>query len=574
MTAGPVSARRVSAARVVPRGSTSPVPAAGRGAALTGTVRLARLALRQERVVLPVWVASITLLAWGVVASYRGMLPTVQDRVETARIAAGNPLARVFDGPAAGAELGAMALVEGWKVLAVLTALMAAQTVVRHTRRDEEAGRAELVGSGVVGHRAPLVAALAVAALASVAVGAGVVVALAVAEGLPWAGSVAAGAAATGMGLTFAAVAALGAQVFSTARGANGLVAAALGLSFAVRAVGDLAGSVDESGTVVRSTWVSWLSPYGWGQQVRPFLADRWPVLGLFVALGGLLVLAALTMAARRDVGAGLVGQRPGPSAAGAGLGSPWGLAWRLQRASLLAWAVPVVVFGAAFGSMGDEVDDVVRDSRAMQELLAALAPGGEPVELYVVLTAAFLGLAAGGYVVQALLRMRAEEVSGRVEPLLATAVGRGRWLASHVLLALGGSALVLVGGGVAGGLAYGATSGRWRAGLGDFLAAALVQWPAVLALAGLVIAAFGLLPRWAAPVTWFALASALVMSQLGALLELPQWMLDLSPFSHVPAVPVADLAWTPVLWLVAAGVALGLVGAAAFRRRDLAIGA
>lgn len=567
MSAGAVSALRPAGPAVSATADLT------RGTPLTGTFRLARLALRQDRVVLPVWVASITLLAWGVVASYRDTLPTEQDRVATARLAAGNPLARVFDGPAAGTDLGAMALVEGWKVLAVLTALMAGQAVVRHTRRDEETGRAELVGSGVVGHRAPLAAALAVAALASVAVGAGVALTLAGAEGLAWSGSLAAGAAATGMGLTFAGTAAVGAQVFSTARGANGLVAAALGLSFAVRAVGDLAGEVDRSGTVVRSAWASWLSPYGWGQQVRPFLANRWPVLGLFVALAGGLVLVALALAQRRDVGAGLVGPRPGPAAAGGGLASPAGLAWRLQRAPLLAWALPVAGFGAAFGSMGDEVDDLVQESRAMQEMLATLAPGGDPVELYVVLTVAFLGLAAGGYVVQALLRMRAEEVTGRVEPLLATATGRGRWLASHLVLAASGSALVLLAGGLAGGLAYGAASGRWAAGLGDFLAASLVQWPAVLALAGLVVAAFGALPRWAAPLTWFVLAAALVMSQLGALLELPQWMLDLSPFSHIPAVPVADLTWTPVLWLLASGVVAGAVGVVAFRRRDLAVG-
>lgn len=583
MSAGPAGTGLAGAALAAggPAGTalaappTTPGPATVRRRAtpLAGTGRLVRLALRQDRVVLPVWVASIALLSWGVVASYRGTLPTLEDRVATARLAAGNPLARVFDGPAAGTDLGAMALVEGWKVLAVLTALMAAQAVVRHTRRAEEVGRAELVGSAVVGHRAPLVAALVVATLASVGVGAGVMLAFAGAEGLPWAGSLAAGAAAAGMGVTFAAVAAVGAQVFSTARGANGLVAAALGLAFAVRAVGDLAGSVDGTGTVVRSTWVSWLSPYGWGQQVRPFFANRWPVLGLFVVAAGVLATVAVTVAGRRDVGAGLVGPRPGPSAAGAGLRSPWGLAWRLQRATLLAWALPVAVFGAAFGSMADEVDDMVRDSPAMRELLATLAPGGDPVELYVVLTAAFLGLAAGAYVVQALLRMRGEEVSGRVEPLLATATGRGRWLASHVVIAVGGSALVLAGGGVAGGLAAGATSGRWRDGLADFAVAAAVQWPAVLTLAGLVVAVFGLLPRWAAPLTWFALGAALVMSQLGTLLELPQWLLDVSPFSHVPAVPVADLDATPVVWLTLAALALGAVGAVAFRRRDLALG-
>ena len=59
---------------------------------------------------------------------------------------------------------------------------------------------------------------------------------------------------------------------------------------------------------------------------------------------------------------------------------------------------------------------------------------------------------------------------------------------------------------------------------------------------------------------------------ELGALLELPQWLLDVSPFTHVPAVPAEPFAAAPLLWLGAAALALGALGFAAFRRRDLAI--
>jgi len=100
------------------------------------------------------------------------------------------------------------------------------------------------------------------------------------------------------------------------------------------------------------------------------------------------------------------------------------------------------------------------------------------------------------------------------------------------------------------------------------------VQIPAALALAGFVVAVFGLLPRWAGPITWFALAAALVMGQLGTLFELPRWMLDISPYSHVPLVPAEDFAAAPVVWLSVTALSLGALGFAAFRHRDLAIGA
>ncbi len=542
--------------------------------ALAGTWRLVRLALRRDRFVLPAWIGAVTGLAWAVVASYQRTLPTEAERAATAAFGAANPMARVFDGPASGTHVGAMALVEGWKILAILTALMAAQAVVRHTRQDEETGRAELVGSAVVGRHARLVAALVVSLGASLLVGTGVAVALAVPNELGWSGALAAGMAATGVGWVFAAIAAVSAQVFSTARGANAVAAGALGLAFALRAVGDVTGEVTDGGVVVVSRWPSWLSPYGWGQQVRPYLEDNWWIAGLFVGLTGVLVGVAFALANVRDVGPGMVPPRSGPAHASALMRSSLGLAWRLQGGVLAAWFVGVASFGAVFGSLGDSVEEHINDNDMMREMLQGLVPGGDVVELYYALAMAILGLAVGGYLVQALIRMRAEEVSGRVEPLLATATGRHRWLAGHVGVAGVGSSLMLLAAGLAGGLTYGATTGRWSEGVAGLVVAAAVQVPATLALGGFVVAMFGLIPRWAGPVTWIALVIALVMGQLGALFELPQWLLNASPYSHVPLVPAEPFVVGPVAWLLAVAAVLGVVGFAAFRRRDLVIGA
>jgi ABC-2 type transport system permease protein len=61
-----------------------------------------------------------------------------------------------------------------------------------------------------------------------------------------------------------------------------------------------------------------------------------------------------------------------------------------------------------------------------------------------------------------------------------------------------------------------------------------------------------------------------MLMGQIGALLELPQVVLDLSPFTHVPPVPVAEATALPLVSLSL--VALGLAGAGLlwFRHRDL----
>ena len=103
-------------------------------------------------------------------------------------------------------------------------------------------------------------------------------------------------------------------------------------------------------------------------------------------------------------------------------------------------------------------------------------------------------------------------------------------------------------------------------------LAGALVQLPAVWLLAALTVAAFGLLPRLAATVGWVALSLCLLLGQVGAMLRLSQWMLDISPFTHIPRVPGGSVPATPLLTLIVLATILIVVGLASFRRRDIPI--
>ena len=539
---------------------------------LIGTRRLIRLAARRDRIVLPVWIASIVGIAWMVIGTYEATVGVEAERISTATFAAGNPMARMFDGPAAGYDLGAMVMVECYQVLATRAALMSAQAVVRHTRQDEETGRAELIGSAVVGRHARLTAALVVALAANVVLG-GALAGVLAGAGFTGVRALVAGVSVAGMGWAFAGVAAIGAQVFSTARGANAVAGIGLGVAFLVRAVGDLLGDVAPNGVAVISAWPSWLSPIGWGQQMRPFYQDRWWIAGLFVALTVVLVAVAVELERRRDVGPGMVPARSGPAYAAPGLRTAAGLAWRLQRGVFLTWLIGLVVMGAALGPMGESASDLIGENQQMLALLERLSPGADVVDLYFAFSMAIFGVAAAGYTVQALLRMRAEEVTGRLEPVLATATGRRQWLAGHVLIATAGTTVILALTGVASGLTYGAAAGDWSA-MSDPLSGALVQLPAALALGGFVVALFGLLPHLSGPLAWASLALALVVGQLGSLLDLPQWALDISPFTHVPLVPADPFTVTPIIWLTVTALALGALGFAAFRRRDLAIGA
>ncbi len=547
----------------------SVAPATTGGSQLTATARLLRLAARRDRILLPVWVLSLGVVLLASVASIVGLYGTETERVQYAVAVAPSVVARAFEGPIFGTSLGAILMTETFGMLAVLVAIMSLQAVVRHTRLEEETGRAELVGSAVVGRHAPLTAAMLLTFAANLVVGALAVLIL-LAYDLPVAGSLLAGLLLMSVGWSFAGVAAITAQVSASARGANGLAGAVVGVAYFLRAVGDGLGEVAASRVEVISAWPSWLSPIGWGQQGRAFAGERWWVLALFAALVVVTVAVAFAMTRHRDSGIGMRPVRAGPASASAALRSPLGLAWRLQHGSVLWWSVGLAIAAAVFGAIGEEVDAFLETSDELAELFAQLGGSEVLVDLFIVFLMGLLAVAVGAFAVQGVLRLRSEELTGRVEPLLSTAVARTRWMASHLTVVALGSIGMLLAVGLAGGTAYGLVTGEWGGRFGDWVLAAMLGVPAVWALAALVVAAVGLLPRWAVAIGWSALGISLVMGQLGALFDLPQWVLNISPFTHVPAFPAEELEWLPPVLLLVVAAGLTTIGLVALRRRDL----
>ncbi|MGH2941862.1 MAG: ABC transporter permease, partial [Solirubrobacteraceae bacterium] len=267
-------------------------------------------------------------------------------------------------------------------------------------------------------------------------------------------------------------------------------------------------------------------------------------------------------------LGAGLIATRPGPAAAGRDLRGAFGLAWRLQRGTLLAWSIGLFFAGLVVGSIAQNAEELVDGSQDLANLLTQVG-GGSVVDAFLANALVMMALIATGYTISSGLRLRAEETSGRVEPLLATPVGRLRWAAGHLVMAGAGSAVVLAALGFGAGLAY-AVASHDAGQVPRLIGAALVQLPAVWVLGAIVVAAFGLVPR-AVALGWAALGACALLWLVGPLLDAPGWLLDLSPYEHVPAVPAATLAAGPLLALTAGAIALTAAGLAGFRRRDVA---
>lgn len=527
---------------------------------LVGTRALLRLALRRDRVLLPVWLAVFVGTAASSASATVGLYPTVSSRVAASAGLNGTPsLVALYGEIYDPTSLGALAMLKLGGLGGALVSVLAIIVVVRHTRAEEETGRLELLGATVVGRRAPLTAALVVAVLTNVTLGVLTAWSLS-AAGLPGPGSLAFGLSWAATGVAFAAVAGVVAQLTTSARATTAISSAVLGVAYLLRAVGD-------SAAPDGPRWATWLSPVGWGQQVRPFAGDRWWVLTLPLVFSVVVGTAGFALAARRDLGAGLLADRPGRAQAAPHLRSPLALAWRLHRGSLLGWIGGFLVLGLVFGNIAASVGTLL-DSTQSQDFIRKLGGEKSLTDAFLATELGFIGIFASVFGVQAALRLRAEETALHAEPLLATATRRLAWAWSHILVAVVGTTVLMVCAGLAAGVAHAAHTGD-ATQVGRVLGGAVVQLPAAWVLVGIVVAAFGLAPR-AVVAGWAALVAFLLIGELGPLFELNQAVMDVSPFAHVPKLPGSPLHVAPILWLTGTAAALTAVGLAGFRRRDI----
>lgn len=523
---------------------------------MTGTGIFLRHFLRRER-----W----QIVAWGVFIAFLYVSQAIGvDRIyvdqaefdQAAASMAQNTAFIAMLGPARALNtLGGQVMWQASAFGVVTAALMSMFMVGRHTRREEESGRDELLRAAPVDRFAPMTAGLAAALVANVV--AGVLVALSlIGYDLAVPDSIALGVGLTLSGWLFSGVALLAAQLTSGARAAYALTGLALGLAYVLRAVGD-----------VSTPALSWLSPIGWYQATHAFSGLRWwPMLLLLVGTA-VTVAAAYAVFVRRDFGAGVWPDRPGPATAGRGLRTGQGLAWQLQKGSLLGWAAGVFLLGLTFGTMGKDVGTLMGDSQMSRDIMAK--GGGDLVDAFFATSVLMLAVTASGFAISSALRPRAEEDDGRVESLLGAALPRLRWLAGHMLLTVAGSVAVVVLSGVGIAVGYLLVTGETDP-LADYVTATLGYVAPVLVLASVAWLLHGWVPRLAG-LAWLVLGFVAVVVLFGEVLSIPQWVQDLSPFEHLALAPSQPFRWTPVLVLGGLALAMSAGGMVGFRRRDVA---
>jgi ABC-2 type transport system permease protein len=528
--------------------------------AAQGVWIMVRARLRANRMSLIVMAVLVAVLCTSQLQAYVSVFPDKATRAATLAPIVNNAALRVLYGYPY--DIADPAGWVAWRTMAgVITAVWAAVITAGALRGEEEAGRGELVLSGLQPRRRWFAAALTATAVQTLVIGAVTVAALA-ADGLPQHLLSVANCLEIGLqlmlpALLFAAVAALTSQLAETVRGARLLAIGILVAAFIVRAPADIGAGI---------AWLRWCSPLGWFEMLRPPAGPPPVVLAAIVAGTVAPVLIALPMLSRRDLGRGMLPERDSRPPRRLLLAASWQVALRDEAAQLAFWLIGTLAYATLMGSMVKTMLEFMHRTPVYARFFGEqLAVNGFVVAFY-----SLIQLIAALLAVTLTVGARSEESTGRLELVLAMPRSRIGWLCGRALLATAMATAVDFLAAVA--IWGGAAATGQRIGFGSLLAAAGNSVPLIVVTVGGAVAVFAVAPR-AVSFVYAMVATAFLWDALGSALKAPEWSLNLTPFHALARVPMQHFAATPAAVVTAIGVALFGLALLVFRRRDLAIG-
>jgi ABC-2 type transport system permease protein len=255
-----------------------------------------------------------------------------------------------------------------------------------------------------------------------------------------------------------------------------------------------------------------------------------------------------------------VLADRPGPAVGSRRLRDAIALVVRQQAPALVGWTVGIAVIGALMGSIIPSIGDLL-DTERTRPIIESMGGAGRLQDSLVFAIASVVAVVVTCFGIGTVTRAAGDEHDGRTETVLATATSRRR-----LLLAVGGAAVLgstwLL---AVAGVATAVGRGDGPAAIG----ASLVQAPAVWLVLALSLLLLSVRSRWAVA-GWAVLAGFVTVGQVGPGLALPDWVLGLSPFHHVPRYPSEAFAWAPELAMSALASAVLLAAWTRYRSRDI----
>ena len=523
------------------------------------TTVLARRAFADARIRTISFVYLFAIASYLNPVAYRHTYSTLAERLQFAHSFATNKAVVLFYGKAY--DLLTVGGYAAWRTGGILTILAGAfglLAAVRALRAEEDAGRVELVLSATVSRGSAYAGAMTAIALQVALLWAGVWLGCVLAS-LPVGGSAYLALAIISVGAVFVGVGALVSQLAPTRRLALELGGAVVAMSFLLRVIADTSSGL---------AWLRWATPLGWAEELRPFTGAQPLVLLLPLVVTALLLVLATKLAATRDIGAGLIASRDTASPRLGLLSSATAQALREERTSLLAWLIGIGAFALIIGILSASINSL-GISPQLQREFAKLGTGSITTPKgYLGFAFIFFVLVLSLFACSQMAAARHEESQQRLETLLALPVRRTGWLGGRVALAAGTALVLAV---ICGLFAWiGAVSQSVHVSFAQMLEAGVNCLPVTFLFLGIAGLAYAVVPRASAGIGYGLVTVGFLWQLLGSLLGAPNWVVKLTPFANVAAVPAQSFRAGAAVIMLAIGAAAAALGLVAFARRDL----
>ncbi|KHF38166.1 ABC transporter permease [Halalkalibacter okhensis] len=531
-----------------------------RGQLSNQTRQMARFIVRRDRIRLPIWILSLALITIVTASSFTNLYQTDQERQAIAETMK-NPAMIAMVGQGYGLDNyteGAMMAHQMLLFTAIVVAIMSILLVTRHTRADEEEGRIELIRSLPVGRLSNLGATVLV--ISSLNIILAIIIGLGLyslkIESMSFEGSLLYGAALGATGIFFTAVTALFAQLSENSRGTIGFSFAILGVSYLIRAIGDVS---NES--------LSWISPLSWVLSTEVYVNNYWWPIALTIGVAAAITALAVYLNTIRDLDSGFLPAKPGKKHASPMLQSPLGLAFRLQRTGIITWAIGMFILGVSYGSVFGDLESFFENNEMISQMLTPVE-GLSLTEQFLTMLMSVITMICTIPTLMFMMKLKSEGKKARTEHLFSRAVSRSKVMGSYFLLSsVLGFVMVLL-----------AVLGLWSASIAvmeepisfvTMFNAAMVYLPAIWIMIGITVLLIGFKPQLTG-FTWLYLGYSFLVVYLGGLLQFPEWMGKLSPFGHIPQLPVEEMNYFIVSLLSCIAIGFIIVGFNGYRKRDL----
>jgi ABC-2 type transport system permease protein len=540
-------------AATLPGSPVAVVPQLAPGRAVS---RLAVRQLRRGAVTVALTCAVISALF----ASQYQMIRSLMDE-SGLRAMAGNPIERILLGPPAALDdPGGFTVWRTGTGVLVFASVWIMLATTRITRGEEDAGRWNLLLAGRLRMADVVVRCLAAlvgsAALIGVAVAAGLLAAR-----TELAGTVTYAVGITCVALTFATTALLAAQVMPGRSGATGLTVAALGVGLALRMIADGSHQL---------AWLAWATPFGLAARTAPYADNRIVPLIVLGAFPIVLAGAALFAARHRDLGEGIVAVSDSRPPKTRSLQSMGGFALRRSARTTLGWATGIAAFFILTGALLASVLEYFQTNPRIAELAAAAGVSGlGSVNVFAAALFGLLPVPTGLYAAMRLATMVTDEKAGRWTLLFAQPVSRARLVSAELAVTVGGVVALHCTAAVA--IWSGAKITGAPLQFAGSLAGALNSVPVALLAAAAAAVGVGWLPSAAGALGALPIAGGFLVNVIMQTTHAPRWIANLSPWTHLAAVPETPPHWAATISFLLIGAILTALGVYGYVRRDLA---